>query len=165
VPHQQAPRKKWAPPPAPGLTLRQRVEKKEQEAGLRCCHMSCGVGPSDEDPWVKISQEGMKQLSIRASPTDESTRIVDSGVGLDQLALDKGTDGDAMKQTRPSVCPHTFHSGCLVSSERVSLALRDAEVTFVGPEGKEEVEVSCSICRGIGRVSKEEWDAGVQTLQ
>jgi len=65
---------------------------------------------------------------------------------------------------RKSVCPHMFHSSCLVSSERVSLALRDAEVTFVGPEGYEEVEVSCPVCRGSGRVSKEEWEAGMEAL-
>jgi hypothetical protein len=48
-PHPPAPRV-WAPPPPPGLTLRQRVEQGEREHGLRCDDVSCGLGPSDEDP-------------------------------------------------------------------------------------------------------------------
>lgn len=146
-PSQQQPPKKWAPPPAPGLTLRQRVEKKEKEAGLRCCDISCGVGPSDDDPWVDVPAEGMKQLAIRdeAAATDEKVAVGGNEIGK-------------------AVCSHTFHSSCLVSTERVALALRDAEVLFVGPEGRKEVEVSCPVCRGAGRVSKEEWDAGVQAL-
>ncbi|KAJ7697776.1 hypothetical protein B0H14DRAFT_3529157 [Mycena olivaceomarginata] len=31
------PRQDWAPPPPPGPTLRDRVERREREAGLRCC--------------------------------------------------------------------------------------------------------------------------------
>jgi hypothetical protein len=42
--------REWAPPPPPGLTLRQRVEQGEREQGLRCDDMSCGLGPSDDDP-------------------------------------------------------------------------------------------------------------------
>ena len=53
----------WTLPPPPGLTLRQRVEQKEREVGLRCCDVSCGVGPSDEEP--NSSDASMKQLSIR----------------------------------------------------------------------------------------------------
>ena len=48
-PHPPAPRA-WAPPPPPGLTLRQRVEQGERVQGLRCDDMSCGLGPSDDDP-------------------------------------------------------------------------------------------------------------------
>ena len=48
-PHPPAPRA-WAPPPPPGLTLRQRVEQGEREQGLRCDDVSCGIGPSDDDP-------------------------------------------------------------------------------------------------------------------
>jgi len=172
-PRQQGPRKKWAPPPPPGLTLRQKVEKREQEVGLRCCDVSCGVGPSDEDPWVHATEYGLKQLSIRASPNlsvIESRTAVDSGVGssLNRVSgeneeVSNGVD-TRRDLERKSVCPHMFHSSCLVSSERVSLALRDAEVTFVGPEGYEEVEVSCPVCRGSGRVSKEEWEAGMEAL-
>lgn len=36
------------------------------------------------------------------------------------------------------------------------LALRDAEVAFMGVEGKEEVEASCLICQGVERVNREE---------
>ena len=45
-----APKRPWVPPPAPGLTLRQRVEQDEREQGLRCDDVSCGLGPSDDDP-------------------------------------------------------------------------------------------------------------------
>ncbi|KAI0301113.1 hypothetical protein B0F90DRAFT_1925534 [Multifurca ochricompacta] len=45
-----APKRTWAPPPPPGLTLRQRVEQGEREQGLRCDDVSCGLGPSDDDP-------------------------------------------------------------------------------------------------------------------
>jgi len=166
APRQPVPRKKWAPPPPPGLTLRQKVEKREQEVGLRCCDVSCGVGPSDEDPWVHATEHGLKQLSIRASPrpsVDERMTAVDGGVELNRVSGENGEVANDV-DTRKSVCPHMFHSSCLVSSERVSLALRDAQVTFVGSEGYEEVEVSCPVCRGSGRVSKEEWDAGIEAL-
>ena len=45
-----APKRPWVPPPPPGLTLRQRVEQGEREKGLRCDDVSCGLGPSDDDP-------------------------------------------------------------------------------------------------------------------
>ena len=45
-----APKRPWVPPPPPGLTLRQRVEQGEREKGLRCDDISCGLGPSDDDP-------------------------------------------------------------------------------------------------------------------
>jgi hypothetical protein len=48
------PRQDWAPPPPPGPTLRDCVERREREAGLRCCAASCCVGPSDEDPFVDV---------------------------------------------------------------------------------------------------------------
>ncbi|KAJ7935014.1 hypothetical protein B0H13DRAFT_1591254 [Mycena leptocephala] len=47
----------WAPPPAPGPTLRDRIERREREAGLRCSDPSCGIGPSDEEPFVEVPQE------------------------------------------------------------------------------------------------------------
>jgi hypothetical protein len=49
-PRPPAPKRTWAPPPPPGLTLRQRVEQGEREQGLRCDDISCGLGPSDDDP-------------------------------------------------------------------------------------------------------------------
>lgn len=44
------PKRPWVPPPPPGLTLRQRVEQGEREKGLRCDDISCGLGPSDDEP-------------------------------------------------------------------------------------------------------------------
>ncbi|KAF8651941.1 hypothetical protein AX16_004584 [Volvariella volvacea WC 439] len=139
-------KKEWAPPPAPGLSLRQKVEKKEREAGLRCHDMSCGVGPSDEDPLGDVAEAAMKQLSIR-SPKKPRAHDHDHD----------GVEGDSEERAAP-VCPHTFHPACLISSERV--LLKGAEACVVG----DEVEVSCSVCRGVGRVSKEEWDEGVRSL-
>lgn len=62
-----APKRTWVPPPPPGLTLRQRVEQSEREQGLRCDDMSCGVGPSDDDP----------------EPTADFSRVVIHSLGVD----------------------------------------------------------------------------------
>ena len=62
-----APKRTWVPPPPPGLTLRQRVEQSEREQGLRCDDVSCGVGPSDDDP----------------EPTTDLERVVISSLGVD----------------------------------------------------------------------------------
>ncbi|KAF8729359.1 hypothetical protein AX14_006231 [Amanita brunnescens Koide BX004] len=125
---QSSEKKQWVPPPAPGPTLRQRIEKKEREAGLRCYDVSCGVGPSDEDPLTSVTADEMKQLTLRPVNLDGST------------------------------CQHTFHRSCLVSTERV--ALRGADAPVVG----DDVEISCSVCRAVGRVSKKDWEEGVQQL-
>jgi hypothetical protein len=90
----QAPRrepKEWTLPPAPGLTVRQRVEKRERELGLRCADPSCGVGPSDDDPSPAMSAELLKEIIVRAA---------------------EGVEGQG--------CGHTFHPACLVSAERVA---------------------------------------------
>ncbi|KAG1901086.1 uncharacterized protein F5891DRAFT_1029939 [Suillus fuscotomentosus] len=84
-------RKTWMLPAAPGPSLRQRVEQKEREAGLRCYDPSCGIGPSDEDPIPEIVAESMKQLSIHP-----------------------------LSHPGGSLCAHTFHPACLVSAERVA---------------------------------------------
>ena len=139
APQPQGPKRPWAPPPAPGLTLRQRVERREREAGLRCYDVSCGVGPSDEDPVSEVLGEAMKQLAIRHKKGEH--------------------EDDDHDHVQDPLCEHRFHSTCLVSAERV--ALRGADVV-VDDDGC--VEVSCPICRGIGCVSKEEWEEGVSAL-
>ncbi|KAG7449289.1 uncharacterized protein BT62DRAFT_917877 [Guyanagaster necrorhizus] len=98
-PRQPSERKKWTLPPAPGPTLRQHLERKEREAGLRCYDMSCGVGPSDEDPYVIMSE---KQLHIQRRKTK----------------MEQGS----------VVCEHTFHPSCLVSAQRVALKGADENV-------------------------------------
>ncbi|KIY70552.1 hypothetical protein CYLTODRAFT_419646 [Cylindrobasidium torrendii FP15055 ss-10] len=50
-------RKKWSLPPSPGLSLREKVEKREREGGLRCDDMSCGVAPSDDDPDITVDEK------------------------------------------------------------------------------------------------------------
>lgn len=124
------PKPPWTLPPAPGPTLRQRIEHREREAGLRCYDVSCGVGPSDEDPELSDTILGMKQMPIMEK----------NGVGNE-------------------ICLHRFHGSCLVSATRVALKGMDTAVE----DGN--VEVSCPVCRGVGCVPKEEWDAGVAALQ
>lgn len=84
-------KRQWTPPAPPGQTLRQRVERLERERGLRCWDVSCGLGPTDEDPIPVI-----EPLTIR------------------QICINKiGGHGE-------KVCEHTFHPSCLVSAERVA---------------------------------------------
>ncbi|KAF8502570.1 hypothetical protein JB92DRAFT_2651669, partial [Gautieria morchelliformis] len=92
-PPQRYERKRWTPPEPVGNTLRQRVEQKERELGLRCDDMVCGVAPSDEDPTPAAlqSQSGTKRITIRAA-----------------------YDGHGNE------CEHSFHPGCLVTSARVA---------------------------------------------
>lgn len=90
---QRREQKEWTLPPPPGLTLRQRIELKEREAGLRCSDISCGIGPTDEDPTPEVSSpDALKQISI--------SRDFASG--------------------KEPVCEHRFHHACLVSAERVA---------------------------------------------
>ena len=93
-PNQPREKKPWTLPPAPGPSLRSRVEEREREVGLRCSDISCGIGPSDEDPFPDVSGASLKQISIRPLPDSTSMNT--------------------------SVCSHTFHSSCLVSAERVA---------------------------------------------
>ncbi|KAF7303762.1 RING-type domain-containing protein [Mycena indigotica] len=53
----------WSPPDSPGPTVRERVERRERDAGLRCWDSSCGVGPSDDDPFIEVPQSS-HQISI-----------------------------------------------------------------------------------------------------
>ncbi|KAG5638743.1 hypothetical protein H0H81_010553 [Sphagnurus paluster] len=141
-------KKPWTLPPAPGPTLRQRVERREREAGLRCFDVSCGVGPSDEEPVAALSEAARRQLSIRAIGQD----------GAAVQAEGEGGGGEGEKGV-VSVCAHTFHPACLVSAARVASMGEEA------PVGADEmVEVACSVCRGVGNVHKGDWDEGVQAL-
>lgn len=97
TPQSEGEKRPWAPPPPPGPTLRQRIERREWEAGLRCHDVSCGLGPSDEDPLGDDINETLR----------------------------KGQQMSIMRREGDAVCEHKFHSTCLVSAERV--ALRGAE--------------------------------------
>ncbi|PCH39821.1 hypothetical protein WOLCODRAFT_136508 [Wolfiporia cocos MD-104 SS10] len=127
-------KRQWTPPAPPGLTLRQRVERRERELGLRCWDVSCGLGPSDEDPVPVIDPAVMRQVAIRPL-------------------------GSADANAR--VCEHTFHPSCLVSAERV--AGWGAEDKTEEKEG-EEVQVSCPVCRAVGAISRTDWDEGACAL-
>ncbi|KAJ3768955.1 hypothetical protein FB446DRAFT_649529 [Lentinula raphanica] len=87
-------RRQWAPPPAPGLTLRQTVERREREAGLRCWDVSCGLAPDDNCPYREIAVERRRQIKIQQDATASEPKYI---------------------------CEHTFHTPCLVTAQRVAL--------------------------------------------
>ena len=129
-----AEKRQWTPPPAPGPTLRQVIERNEREMGLRCSDVSCGLGPSDEDPVSSIDLSALRQISIQPLKSDTSDK--------------------------EAVCEHSFHPACLVSAERV--AGWGHEVMAGEPAGEvEDVEVSCPVCRAMGVISRLEWEEGV----
>jgi hypothetical protein len=135
-PQPEGPKRPWVLPPAPGPTLRQRIERREREAGLRCHDVSCGLGPSDDDPFggdISGVLCNMPQLSIQKEKN--------------------------LEEAREAVCEHKLHSACLVSAERIALRGMDAVVDDNGC-----VEVSCPVCRSVGCVTKEEWEEGVGAL-
>uniref|UniRef100_A0A0W0F0M2 RING-type domain-containing protein n=1 Tax=Moniliophthora roreri TaxID=221103 RepID=A0A0W0F0M2_MONRR len=119
------PPKKWSAPLPPGLTLRERIEKKEREAGLRCADPSCGVGPNDDEPFVEGQK---KQVRIRAKKSV------------------KGKEKEEANGEEVHVCDHSFHPSCLVSAHRVAMSMYARDEEEVG----EEVEVECSFCRSGG---------------
>ncbi|KAG6849049.1 hypothetical protein H0H93_011774 [Arthromyces matolae] len=128
-------RQKWSLPSPPGATLRQLIEKRELEAGLRCSDISCGVGPSDEEPYLRATKGGGQRVGICGSHEEGKEAMY--------------------------ICGHTFHPACLVSAARV--ALMGAEVGEV--EGHPDlVEVACTVCKGVGNVKKGLWEEGVGAL-
>jgi len=131
----EAPRE-WMPPSAPGPTLRQRVEAKERLAGLRCYDPSCGIGPSDEDPFPEVFDD----------PDSPSIKRV-------WILKDGGEE---------AVCAHLFHPSCLVSADRCAGWGEGDRATEDG--GEEHKVVSCPVCRGVGKVQKEVWEEGAKAL-
>ncbi|KAL5524728.1 hypothetical protein ACEPAF_9873 [Sanghuangporus sanghuang] len=125
MPSQRREWKEWTPPPPPGLTLRQRIEKRECEVGLRCGDVSCGLAPTDEDPMPEWPPEMSKMVAIRK-------------------------DGPVVDDTEPT-CTHRFHAACLVDAGRVA-------GWGVRPEDS-SVELSCPVCRTVGHIEREEWEA------
>lgn len=63
-PRQRRSREKWKLPEAPGLSLRERIEEREREKGLRCGAKSCIFGPVDHDPY-KEDGRVMRMVEIR----------------------------------------------------------------------------------------------------
>ncbi|KAJ3788447.1 hypothetical protein GGU10DRAFT_245127, partial [Lentinula aff. detonsa] len=145
----------WALPPPPGLTLRQTVERREREAGLRCWDVSCGLAPDDDCPYREIPDERKRQVRIRQEASASASSSQENG---DSKGKGKEkADGDPEPKY---VCGHTFHTPCLVTAQRV--ALNGAEEVIV-EEGK-SIEVSCPICRAIGVLLREDWEDGVRAL-
>ncbi|KAI0086950.1 hypothetical protein BDY19DRAFT_860419, partial [Irpex rosettiformis] len=137
------PKRDWAVPPPPGPTLRERVERKERELGLRCSDISCGLGPTDEDPVPIVDPRSVRQVYIKPLKSASQDH---NGADL-----------------QDKVCEHLFHPACLVSAERV--AGWNGADEKKGPEGdEEEVEVSCPVCRAVGVISREDWDEGACAL-
>lgn len=104
--------------------------------GLRCCDVSCGLGPSDEDPVPVVDPRAVRQVAIGPLKDGESDK--------------------------DRVCEHTFHPACLVSAERVA-GWNGADEKKEA-EGEEEVQVSCPACRAVGAISREDWDEGACAL-
>ena len=128
--------REWMPPPAPGPTLRQRVEAKERTAGLRCDDPSCSIGPSDEDPFPETFNDP-NSLSIK--------RV---------KILKDGEDA--------AVCQHFFHPACLVSADRCA---GWGEKDRPSQDDDHEYEVvSCPVCRSIGKVQMDVWEEGAKAL-
>ncbi|KAL1950513.1 hypothetical protein VTO73DRAFT_5637 [Trametes versicolor] len=133
-----APKRKWTLPSAPGPTLRQLVERNERAMGLRCSDVSCGLGPSDEDPITTFDTAALRRVSIRPPKDDGSGK--------------------------QAVCEHSFHPSCLVSAERVAgWGGEDKKEERENDEG-EDVEVSCPVCRAVGVISRTDWDEGACAL-
>ena len=152
------PKPDWTLPPPPGLTLRQRVEKREREMGLRCFDMSCGIGPTDEDPIPSVDITTMRQVGIRRMK--EGGEDVGKGKErereVEMMEDGEGEDG--------YVCEHRFHPACLVSAERVAgWGVEEEEKKEKEIDG-EEVEVSCPVCRAVGCVGRDVWDEGACAL-
>ncbi|KAF9046293.1 hypothetical protein BJ165DRAFT_1527405 [Panaeolus papilionaceus] len=101
----------WSPPPPPGLTLRERIEKKEREAGLRCYDVSCCLAPTDEDEENTELVAPMKQLSIKAKDKSEVCmhRFHSSCLVTSERVALKGADvvvEDGVVEVTCSVCRH-----------------------------------------------------------
>ncbi|KAJ7031128.1 hypothetical protein C8F04DRAFT_1041841 [Mycena alexandri] len=144
-PAEPQPPLEWAPPPAPGPTLRDRVERREREAGLRCDDASCGVGPSDEEPFVEVDVkgEGGRRISLAVLPI---------GCGGEK---EKEGEGEGANGKDGKACAHTFHPSCLVSAQRARRGWREPDA-----DGEGVVEVVCTLCRVDGGVPREEWLRG-----
>ncbi|GJJ15889.1 hypothetical protein Clacol_010167 [Clathrus columnatus] len=151
-------RRKWISPDPVGRTLRQRVEAKERELGLRCDDVVCLVAPSDEDP---VPSDSLSDAS--------------------KAALTKRVQLHGAYDSRGRLCEHSFHSACLVASARIAginvheddgledvrRADGEIEMNKDGNEealGGRELEISCPVCRADGTLSHQEWREGVKTL-
>lgn len=155
-----APKPQWTLPPPPGLTLHERVEKRERELGLRCSDMSCGLGPTDEDP-IPVSDVGsISQVGIR--PLKE--KGTDSGKGKERKVEAVGLpENEPVERQEEFVCGHKFHPACLVVAERVA-GWGGEDIVKEEKTGDEEVEVSCPVCRAVGCITRDEWDDGACSL-
>ena len=114
--------------------------------------MSCGLGPTDEDPVPVVDVRNVRQIGIR--PLKK----------LEGAELKKGKEKDVGngEEMQEYVCEHRFHPACLVSAERVA-GWGGVDLVKEEKEG-EEIEVSCSVCRAVGCVSRDEWDEGACAL-
>ncbi|KIJ55135.1 hypothetical protein M422DRAFT_774264 [Sphaerobolus stellatus SS14] len=150
------PRRKWVPPDPIGKTLRQRVETKERELGIRCDDPICGLAPADDDD-PATSEEHYHP------------------------ATEKRIELHAAYDAMGRACEHKFHPACIVTSARVS-GTRDS-MPIIIPETRvlekdqieevperqhvdgEEILVPCPACRAEGWMWKEEWEEGVKAVE
>ena len=114
-------KRQWTPPVGPGPTLRERVERKERELGLRCADISCGLGPSDEDPTPVVDARQVRQVALRAADGGqacEHTFHAACLVSAERVAGWSGADakrevGEGEEEQVQVSCPVCRAGGCI----------------------------------------------------
>ncbi|KAH8832745.1 hypothetical protein DL96DRAFT_675777 [Flagelloscypha sp. PMI_526] len=134
------PRREWVPPEPTAPTFRAKVEQKERATGMRCWDMSCGIGPSDDDPASTSAQavSSTPQIRIRKN---SSSALPSSG---------KGKEREEDHGPVEYACEHSFHPSCLVSATRVALSVRGVSVEPERDEQSGDVHLHCPVCRVDG---------------
>ncbi|KAF8591428.1 hypothetical protein K439DRAFT_894675 [Ramaria rubella] len=67
----------WTLPDPPDRSLREHIEDKERELGLRCLDATCIFGPTDENPHVE-SPGTMRKISIKAAEKNNCQHMLHS---------------------------------------------------------------------------------------
>lgn len=119
--------------------------------------MSCGLGPTDEDPEPGFDVRLVRQVGIRPMGKE-----VGGGKGKEKERT-MGEGEEERGDDEEYVCEHQFHAACLVSAERVAGWGEGVDVKEE-KEGEEDVEVSCPACRAVGCIAKMDWDEGAVSL-
>ncbi|KIJ56706.1 hypothetical protein M422DRAFT_40301 [Sphaerobolus stellatus SS14] len=103
---QGRPRREWQLPEGPGLSLRERIEERERELGLRCLMKTCIFAPSD-DSLIGEDAPIRPQVLIQIPESDQS-----------------------------SSCTHSVHPACLVLHTRttgVGIAVQEDKIDVSCP--------------------------------
>ncbi|KAI0033116.1 hypothetical protein K488DRAFT_48378 [Vararia minispora EC-137] len=126
----------WRPPTPPGPTLRQRVEAAERARGWRCDDVSCGAGPSDEEP---VPARELARVGVRPLPGVGGERVCAHAFHLPCLVQAERVAGWG-------------------SSEQEGEQEQEQE------ERDGMIVVACPVCRAVGGIERAEWEEGVRLL-